>query len=148
MSPAELMAMAQQMRPQQASTPVSAHDQELAGRIGAYPQTAQVEQNIQKVRAAEGELISHWQSQVEALHKEERQKRAALPPCHTDAGEPSGIARRDLALAYADKRNRSSYTLLAEIAGAFSPAAHRTFPAHRLRRFDKSSVGADSEPLA
>ena len=105
MSPAQLMAMAQQMQPQpMASGPVSDHDQALMGRIGAYPGTAQLQTDIQKVRNAEIALEQQWQNDREAIDKQEAQARAALPICHDEAGEPSSLALKGVALKYADLR--------------------------------------------
>jgi hypothetical protein len=57
MTPAQLMAMAQQMQPQPAMMgPISDHDQALAARIGAYPGSAQLQMDIEKVREAQMQL--------------------------------------------------------------------------------------------
>jgi len=104
MSPAELMAMAQQMQPPQtASGPISAHDQALVRRIGPYPGTVQVEQDVQKLRSQEIALEQQWNAEAEAIGKQEQAAESALPICHNEAGEPSDIAVREVRLSYASK---------------------------------------------
>lgn len=104
MSPAELMALSQQMRPQtpQASGPVTPHDQQLAGRIGAYPGSADVQAGIQKTSATAAEIQSQWQKEKDALDAQQLTARNALPLCKSEAGEPSEISLRDNALKFAD----------------------------------------------
>lgn len=105
MSTAELMAMAQQMQgPSMMSGPVSAHDQALMGRISGFTGVVQEQMQIQKARSAQIALEQQWDTEKEALDKLESQERAALPVCHDEAGEPSDIAVRGVALKYADLR--------------------------------------------
>lgn len=105
MTPAQLMAMAQQMQPAAVmSGPLSPQDQERMRRIGVYPDTSQLMADVQMIRNEAIALEGQWQSERQAIDRQESQARAALPVCHNEAGEPSEIAVRDVERQYGDAR--------------------------------------------
>jgi hypothetical protein len=105
--------------PTGAAGPLSRHDQVLAGRISAFPDTARVLQNIQAARTAQSGLIQKWNADLHTLEQRRLHDRSALPACHNEAGvpAPSQLAIRDVELAYV----REKISIAAQYLEQFKP---------------------------
>lgn len=107
MTPAQLMALAQQMQPQ-AMTPrvVSPHDQQLLQKIdnGVYPGKQQVMADVMKLQTQINTLEGQWDQALAALVPEQQAQFRQLPPCPGEASIPSSLDQENLELKFADRR--------------------------------------------
>ncbi|MGA3081707.1 MAG: hypothetical protein ABSD44_10040 [Terracidiphilus sp.] len=107
MTPAQLMALAQQMMPQ-ANTPraVSPEDQQLLQKIGdgVYSGQQQVMADVLKLQTQVNGIESQWDQDVAALAPQEQAQMRALPVCPGEASIPSGLESEKLELKFADQR--------------------------------------------
>ncbi|HEV2562132.1 MAG TPA: hypothetical protein VGT78_08305 [Rhizomicrobium sp.] len=109
MSPAQMMALGQQMQAQMGYAPpqptaVSEHDQAIMRQLGAYEKTADVRQKTVSIQMASSKLEDQWEADKNKLGEVETAEHNKLPVCPGEAGEPSSAASREVALKYADKR--------------------------------------------
>lgn len=109
MSPAQLMALGQQMQAQMGytqpqATTVSDHDAAIMRQIGVYDKNGSVRQKTVNIQMASAKLEQQWDAAKADLDKQEEAERNKLSVCPGEAGEPSSIAVRGVALKYADKR--------------------------------------------
>ena len=107
MTPAQLMAMAQQMMPQ-SNMPhtVSPADQALLQKInnGVYSGQQQVMADVLKLQTEVNRIESQWDQDVAALAPQEQAQIGQLPPCPGEAGIPSSLDMEQLELKFADRR--------------------------------------------
>jgi hypothetical protein len=107
MTPAQLMALAQQMQPQ-SMTPraVSPQDQQLLQKIGngVYSGQQQVMADVQKLQIQANTIESQWDQAVSALGPQEQAQMRQLPACPGEAGIPSNLEMETLELKFADQR--------------------------------------------
>jgi hypothetical protein len=119
MTPAQLMALAQQMMPQ-SNTPsaVSPGDQQLLQKIGngVYSGQQQVLADVQKLQIQVNGIESQWDQDVAALAPQEEAQMRALPVCPGEAGIPSGVDSEKLELKFADQRISIASKYLGQIA--------------------------------
>src|SRR5581483_9049228 len=105
MSPAQLMAMAQQMQaPMPQATAVSDHDQALVRQINVYPGMMDVDQKVNQARMDQAALDEQWNKQRQAFDEKARDEQNKLPACPGEAGGPAADKVRDVQLKYADQR--------------------------------------------
>lgn len=111
MSPAQLMALGQQMQAQMGYAPptmapqaVSEHDQAIMRQIGAYPKTADVRTKTAAIQMELIKIQQQWDADRNALGDQESAARSKLPICPGEAGEPSDLAVKGVAEEYAGKR--------------------------------------------
>ena len=121
MSPAQLMALGQQMQGQMGYAPpqptvVSDHDQAIMRQLGAYDKTAEVRQKTPVIQMASAKLEEQWDADRTKLGDAETSEHNKLPVCPGEAGEPSSAASREVALKYADKRIKLADSYLPKFA--------------------------------
>jgi hypothetical protein len=107
MTPAQLMALAQQMMPQSnVARTVSPEDQQLLQKIGdgVYSGQQQVLADVLKLQKQVNSIESQWDQDVAALVPQEEAQMRALPVCPGEAGIPSGVEAEKLELKFADQR--------------------------------------------
>lgn len=101
------LALAHQMsggNPMMASGPMSPADIALIKDVQPYPQTSQVRQKVVAIRMKAAALEAQWDKEKEKIDAAQNAEYRTLAICNSEAGEPSGIAVRDLYLKYQDKR--------------------------------------------
>jgi hypothetical protein len=107
MTPAQLMAVAQQMQPQ-ANMPraVSSEDQALLQKIadGVYSGKQQVMADVLRFQTQINSIDSQWDKDVAALVPQEQAQIRQLPPCPGEAGIPSPQDQEKVELQFADQR--------------------------------------------
>jgi hypothetical protein len=107
MTPAQMMALAQQMQPQ-SNMPraVSPDDQQLLQKIGngVYSGKQQVMADVMKAQIQANTVQSQWDQAVSALGPEEQAQMRQLPVCPGEAGIPSSLDMENLELKFADQR--------------------------------------------
>ena len=107
MTPAQLMALAQQMMPQ-SNTPgvVSPADQQLLQKIGdgTYSGQQQVLADVLKLQTQVNSIESQWDQDVAALVPQQQAQLSQLPVCPGEAGIPSSQDMEKLELKFADQR--------------------------------------------
>lgn len=107
MTPAQLMALAQQMQPQ-TSMPraVSPGDQQLLQKIGGgvYSEKQQVMADVLKLQMQINTIDSQWDQALSALEPEKQAEIRQLPVCAGEAGIPSSLDMENLELKFADQR--------------------------------------------
>jgi len=107
MTPAQLMALAQQMMPQSSvARAVSPEDQQLLQKIGngAYSGQQQVMADVLNLQKQVNSIESQWDQDVAALVPQEAAQMRALPVCAGEAGIPSSLDMENLELKFADQR--------------------------------------------
>jgi hypothetical protein len=107
MTPAQLMALAQQMMPQtNTARVVSPEDQELLEKIGdgVYSGQQQVMADVMKLQTQDNSIESQWEKDAAALVPQEEAQRRALPVCPGEASIPSSQDQEKLELKFADQR--------------------------------------------
>jgi hypothetical protein len=107
MTPAQLMALAQQMQPQNmAPRAVSAADQAQLQKIGdgVYSGHVHVVTDMEAVMKEVNQLEAQWDADAGAIDKQEAAEQSKLPVCRGEASIPSSQTMRDFELQYADKR--------------------------------------------
>ena len=119
MTPAQLMALAQQMQPQ-SNMPhtVSPQDQQLLQKIGngAYSGQQQVLADVLKLQKQVNSLEGRWDQDVSALVPQDQAQMRALPVCPGEASIPSSQDQEKLEVKFADQRISIASTYLAQIA--------------------------------
>lgn len=123
MSPAQLMAFAQQMQGM-AGTPqghvISPHDQEASRHITIYEGQAEVLNNALQVQLKMNTLQAAWEAEAQALDQQEAAAIKALPVCPGEASIPSSAAMRDAKLDFAHRRE----SLAGQYLGKYAPDLH------------------------
>jgi len=118
MTPAQLMALAQQMQPQ-SSMPhaVSPADQALLQKIGngVYSGQQQVMADVLNLQKQINSIESQWDQDVSALAPQEEAQMRALPVCPGEASIPSSQDQEKLELKFADQRISIASRYLAQI---------------------------------
>ena len=107
MTPAQLMALAQQMQPQtNMPRTVSPGDQRLLQKIGdgVYSGKQQVMADVQKLQVQINAVDSQWDQALSALEPQEQAQMSKLPVCAGEAGIPSSLDMEKLELTFADQR--------------------------------------------
>lgn len=107
MSPAQLMALAQQMQPQaNTARAVSPQDQQLLQKIanGVYPQKQQVMADVMKLQNQVNTVDAQWDKDLSALGPQEQTQMGQLPVCPGEASIPSSQDMENLELKFADQR--------------------------------------------
>jgi hypothetical protein len=110
MSPAQLMALSQQMQgqmgyaqPTMAPQAVSDHDGAILRQLGTYPKTADVRTKTAAIQMESVKIQQQWDADNKAIGDQDSAERGKLPICPGEAGEPSDLAIKNVALKYADK---------------------------------------------
>src|SRR6185437_15407195 len=103
------IALAHQMSGQtgsaaMASGPVSQSDIALIKNVQLYPQTGDVRKHLTVINGKMADLEKKWDADSKKIDDEQNAAYRKLPLCPGEAGEPSGIALRDLYRTYQDKR--------------------------------------------
>ncbi|MGA3373631.1 MAG: hypothetical protein ABSC48_17930 [Terracidiphilus sp.] len=107
MTPAQLMALAQQMMPQSnTARAVSPEDQQLLEKIGngVYSGQQQVMADVMKLQTEVNGIESQWDQDVAALVPQQEAQFRALPVCPGEASIPSSQDQEKLELKFADQR--------------------------------------------
>jgi len=107
MTPAQLMALAQQMQPQtNMPSAVSPDDQQLLQKIGdgVYSGKQQVMADVLKLQTEINTLDGQWDQAVSALEPQEQAQMRQLPVCPGEAGIASSLDMENLELKFADQR--------------------------------------------
>ena len=107
MTPAQLMALAQQMQPQtNMPRTVSPGDQQLLQKIGdgVYSGKQQVMADVLKLQVQVNAVDSQWDQALSALGPQEQAQMSKLPVCAGEAGIPSSLDMEKLELTFADQR--------------------------------------------
>lgn len=118
MTPAQLMALAQQMMPQSnVAHTVSPEDQQLLQKIGngVYSGQQQVLADVMKLQTEVNSMESQWDKDAAALVPREQAQMRALPVCPGEAGIPSSQDAEKLELQFADQRISIASKYLGEI---------------------------------
>jgi hypothetical protein len=89
--------------PQMGAAAVSPGDIALTKQIQFYPATVQIMQKTVAIQNASAALQAQWDKDAAALATAEAAERARLAVCHGEAGEPSDLAVKSVALNYAGK---------------------------------------------
>jgi hypothetical protein len=120
MTPAQLMALAQQMQPQ-SNMPgvVSPQDQQLLQKIGngVYSGQQQVMADVMKLQIQMNSIESQWDQAASALVPQEQAQMRQLPVCPGEAGIPSGADMKKLELKFADQ----GITIASQYLGQIAP---------------------------
>ncbi|MGP8251674.1 MAG: hypothetical protein ACLQHF_06535 [Terracidiphilus sp.] len=106
MTPDQLMALAQQMMPQNAAHVVSPDDQVQLQKIGngVYSGHAQVLDDMKAVDTEVNSIDAQWDAAAAPLVAQEAAQERQLPVCPGEAGIPSDLEVSKLKLEYANKR--------------------------------------------
>jgi len=109
MSLDQKIALAHQMSGQpsgaaMASGPVSQSDIARIKDVQLYPQTGDVRKHLSTINGKMVDLEKKWDADSKKIDDEQNAAYRKLPLCPSEAGEPSGIALRDLYRTYQDKR--------------------------------------------
>jgi hypothetical protein len=119
MTPAQLMALAQQMQPQ-SNMPraVSPKDQQLLQKIGngVYSGQQHVMADVQKLQIQVNSLENQWDQDVSALGPQKQAQMRQLPACPGEAGIPSSLDTEKLELQFADQSISIASHYLPQIA--------------------------------
>jgi hypothetical protein len=137
MSPAEAMAMAQQIQAQMGvssgmmgPTVVSPHDQALLRSIKPYPQGGDIRMKLAHAGEDMGKLETAYRADVAKIDAAQSAEETKLPVCSGEAGEPSERAVDALGLKYSDRRIALAVSYLprsaAIIGGAHGAVAAET----------------------
>jgi hypothetical protein len=120
MTPAQLMALAQQMQPQtNMPRTVSPDDQQLLQKIGdgVYSGKQQVMADVLKLQVQINTVDGQWDQALSALGPQEQAQMAQLAVCPGEAGIPSSLDTENLELKFADQR----IAIAAEYLPQFAP---------------------------
>jgi hypothetical protein len=118
MTPAQLMAMAQQMMPQtNVAHAVSPEDQQLLQKIGdgVYSGQQQVQADVMKLQTQVNSIEAEWDKDVAALVPQQEAQFRQLPVCPGEASIPSSQDQEKLELKFADQRISIASKYLAQI---------------------------------
>jgi hypothetical protein len=131
MTPAQLMAMAQQMMPQ-SNMPhtVSPADQALLQKInnGVYSGQQQVMADVTKLQTQINSIDTQWDQDLTALVPKEQAQIGQLPPCPGEAGIPSPLAQEKVELEFADQRIQIASQYLGQISPIVGKARATVLP--------------------
>jgi len=131
MTPAQLMAMAQQMMPQpNMPHTVSPADQALLQKIGngVYSGQQQVMSDVVNLQKQINGIESQWDQDIAALVPQEQAQIRALPPCPGEAGIPSPLAQESVENQFADQRIKIASQYLGQIAPIVGNARATVIP--------------------
>ena len=118
MTPAQLMALAQQMQPQSnMQRAVSPEDQQLLQKIGngVYSGQKQVMADVQKLQIEVNSIEGQWDQALSALVPQQQAQFRQLPPCPGEASVPSSQDQEKLELKFADQRISIASNYLGQI---------------------------------
>jgi hypothetical protein len=106
MTPDQLMALAQQMMPQNTAHVVSPDDQVQLQKIGngVYSGQAQVLEGMKAIRIEANGIEAQWDAEAAPLVAQEDAQQRQLPVCPGEASIPSDLEASKLKLEFADKR--------------------------------------------
>jgi len=131
MTPAQLMALAQQMQPQ-SNMPhtVSSQDQQLMQKLdnGVYSGKQQVMADVLKLQKQINSIDSQWDQALAALVPQQQAQFRQLPPCPGEASIPSSQDQEKLELKFADQRIAIAAQYLGQIAPIVANARAAVLP--------------------
>ncbi|MGD0733134.1 MAG: hypothetical protein ABR956_17860 [Terracidiphilus sp.] len=131
MTPAQLMALAQQMQPQ-TSMPgvVSPQDQQLLQKIdnGVYSGKQAVMADVLKLQQEVNGVYTQWDQALAALAPQQQAQFRQLPPCPGEASIPSSQDQKKLELKFADERIAIASQYLGQIAPIVGKARAAVLP--------------------
>ncbi len=131
MTPAQLMALAQQMQPQ-SNMPraVSPEDQQLLQKIGngVYSGKQQVMADVLTLQTRVNTLEGQWDQDVSTLGPQEQAQMRQLPVCPGEAGIPSSLDTENVELKFADQRIAIASQYLPQFAPIISEVRAAVLP--------------------
>jgi hypothetical protein len=101
----------------QAAGPVSQSDSALAKQVQLYPATVQAMQKTIALRRQSAALQAQWDKDAAALDAAADTERGRLAICKGEAGQPSSLALKTVALKYAARKIALADSYLPKLAG-------------------------------